>query len=62
MPTCDEIEDLDKAHLPRLYDKMKELGGTKKMSRNNTIKDKDGVILVQTENTNDRWEEYAGML
>ena len=56
MQKCDEIEDLDEAHSPRLYDKIKESepGGIERISRNNMIKNKDGNVMVEIENITDR--------
>ena len=62
MQKCDEIEDLEKTNSPRVYDKIKELGSKKGISRNNIIKDKDGNILVEVDEIKNRWEEYVNML
>ena len=59
---CDDIEDLEKANSPRVYDKVKELGSKKGISRNNIIKDKDGNILVEVDEIKNRLEEYVNML
>ena len=59
---CNEIEDLDKTNSPRVYDKIKELGSKKGISRNNIVKDKGGNILVEVDEVKNRWEEYANML
>ena len=62
MQKCDEIEDLEKTNSPRVYDKIKELGSKKGISRNNIIKDKDGIILVAVDKITNRREEYVNML
>ena len=59
---CDEIEDLEKTNSPRVYDKIKELGSKKGISRNNIIKDKDGNIFVEVDEIKNRLEEYVNML
>ena len=62
LQTCNEIEDLEKTNSPRVYDKIKELGSKKGISRNNIIKDKDGNILVEVDEMKNRLEEYVNML
>ena len=37
---CGEIEDLEKTHSPRVYEKIRKLGSKKRDSRNNIIKRK----------------------
>ena len=59
---CDEIEDLEKTNSPRVYDKIKELGSKKGISRNNIMKDKDGIVVVEVDELENRWEEYVNML
>ena len=62
MKKCDEIKDLEKTNSPRVYDKIKELGSRKGVSRNNITKDKDNKTLVEVDDIKRRGEEYVNMI
>ena len=55
---CREIEVLDKVHSHLLYQKIKELRprGSKML---NSIKSKQGKILIDEEEVKERWAEYV---
>lgn len=56
---CEELEELDKIHSPKLYKKIKELTPKSKKIQLG-IKDCDGKMLYEEELITKRWEEYIG--
>ena len=58
---CKEIEMLHKVHSHLLYQKIKELRprGSKML---NSIKSKQGKILIEEEEVKERWAEYVEYL
>ena len=50
---CAEIEDLMRRNSPKVYEKIKEVTGKKKMNKGNTIKNKNGDIVMEMEERSD---------
>ena len=57
---CSEIEELESKHKTReMYEKVKEVTGTnRKKSGNSCIKNKEGKVLFDQQEIQDRWTEY----
>ena len=59
---CKEIEQLAKRNDNTKYEKIRNLTGERRTTRSSTIKDKDGKILMETEEVLKRWSEYIDEL
>ena len=55
---CEELEDLDKKHNPKLYARIKGLQ-IKKPHAKAGLKNQEGKMLMTTQDMLDRWEEYV---
>ena len=55
---CKEIEQLEKRNTKAMYEKIKELTGGRRTTRSNTIKSKEGRVLMETTEVLNRWSEY----
>ena len=58
---CNEIESLDKAHNPKMFQKVKQLRPRKLQSAEG-VKNKDGKVLFDETDILERWVEYIGEL
>lgn len=55
---CDEVHQLEKRNPKAMYEKIKELTGGKRPTRSSTIKNKEGKILMETNEVLQRWSQY----
>ncbi|XP_063596643.1 uncharacterized protein LOC134773375 [Penaeus indicus] len=55
---CKELEELDKKHSPKLYNKIEEFRSNKTQVRSN-IQDKNGKMLQNMSDMLIRWQEYT---
>ena len=55
---CEELEDLDKKHNPKLYARIKDLQIRKPRAKAG-LKNLEGKMLMTTQEIVDRWEEYV---
>ena len=55
---CEEIERLETVNVQIMHNRIKELTGRIENKRCNTIKDKNGHILMEKEEVKQRWKEY----
>lgn len=60
--SCEEIEELQKVNATRMYDKIKEMTGKKRTSRNSVVKDPQGNIIMDQDKVLKTWEEYVRKL
>ena len=56
---CQDIEKLKYRDTPTMYKKINMLAGKYRKRNNWAIKDKDGKLLIEEEETLNRWVEYA---
>ena len=61
---CKEVEELDRQNRSKeMYQKVKEMTRKKKTTRgNNCVEDKDGNMLFEDHEIEERWNEYIGEL
>ena len=56
---CLEIQKLKNRDTPTMYEKINMLSGKYKKRNNWAVKDKNGKLLINEEDTLNRWEEYT---
>ena len=57
---CQEIEEMERNHhIEKMHGKIKEVTGRKRNSRSNTVKNKEGEIIMEIKEVLKVWEEYA---
>lgn len=56
---CKELEELDKVHSPKLFQKLKEMKG-KPHKLTLGIKNSNGKLLYEQQDIDKRWEQYIG--
>ena len=54
---CNEIESLDRTHNPKMYQKVKQLR-PRKLQSVESVKNKDGKVLLEEKDILERWVEY----
>ena len=59
---CEVVEQMEKVDLRLMAEKIREITGKRRTTRNTIIKDKNGNILTERVEVLKRWEEYVGDL
>ena len=59
---CEEMEQLEKVNSRLMAEKIREITGKRRTTRNTIIKDKNGNILTERSDVLKRWEEYVDEL
>ena len=59
---CEEVETLDRRNTKQMFDEINEITGNKRPYIGNTISDRNGNMLMDSEDVLRRWEEYVSEL
>ena len=59
---CDEIEQLQRSNSKEMYEKINELTGKKRATRNSIIKDIQGNVVTEQDQVLQVWEQYIKTL